>query len=64
MIYHDLTKLTSDRSKEDFNSIIALLTFQVESNCVKLGSFSNNYVPLLKYEATINNLICNSLIQY
>ena len=56
MIYHDLTKLTSDRSKEDFNSTIALLTFQVESNWVKLGSFSNNYVPLLKYKVTIKNL--------
>ena len=37
----------------------ALIKIRVNSPWLKLGSLSNNYVSLLKYEATMNNLIDN-----
>ena len=64
MIYRDLHNLVSDSSEEECNRIVALLRIWLDSCWLKLGSFYNNDVSLLKYKAMKKNLIDHSLMVY
>ena len=57
MISHGLRNLVLVFLEEDYDSTVALIKIRVDHFWLKLGSFSNKYVSLLKYEATTKNLI-------
>ena len=57
MIYRNLKNLILDSSEEEYDSTVALIKLQVDSCSLKMGSFSNNDVSLLKSEKTMNNPI-------
>ena len=61
---HDLCIFVSDSLKEEHNSTVAPLKIQVDSRWLNMVYFSNNYVPIIKYESTTKNLIDHQLIQY
>ena len=57
MIYLDLCNLVLNISEEECDSTFLLIQTWVDSYWLKLGSFSNNYVSFLKYEAMMKNFI-------
>ena len=48
MIYHDLWNLVLDSSEKDWDSTVALLKLEVDSCWLKMVSFSNDYLSLIK----------------